>query len=270
MKLFLCCSLVVTSLQAASFVQVNCGSPTGVAPRYSETATSSSCDARDPGATNPFDRGGSAATGSVTLQIATDPSQFSTLLTSQSAIAYQTNQAPPGAIYGPGSSATIAINYATTVHTAGVVRSGYLQIGPNTSGNANFYYDGLSTMITGFDISPAPLNTGNPNTTVIDCSSQPTLVGCEPSGNYWQNIRGFIPVTLGTNLGLFAQGSTRDSAFMFDGSSGGRLDTSFQFRFFESDGVTPVAASEVPEPASLGLLACGLALARVAWRRGRP
>ncbi len=268
MKFLLFCSLTAASLHAASFIQVTCGSPTGVATRYSETSTSSTCDARDPGAASPFDRGGSSATGSVTLQVAADPSQFSNLLTSQNAIAYQTSQiTTPGAVYGPGSSASIAINYSTTLRTAGSIRSGYLQIGPNSIGNPDNYYDGISTMITGFAISPVPLSNNNPNTTVLSCSSQPPIYGCDPGSNYWLNVRGLIPVTLGTNLGLFARGSTTDYAYMFDGLSGGHLNTSFQFRFFEADGVTPVAASEVPEPASLALFLCGFALTRTAWKR---
>lgn len=53
-----------------------------------------------------------------------------------------------------------------------------------------------------------------------------------------------------------------------DNVSGGILDTSFLFRFYEADGSTPVQVervSEAPEPSTYGLI--GLALAAAALYR---
>ena len=52
-----------------------------------------------------------------------------------------------------------------------------------------------------------------------------------------------------------------------EGTGGAGVDWSYQFRFFEADGSTPVAFSEAPEPVSFAL--AGLPLLWLAWRKYR-
>ncbi len=76
-----------------------------------------------------------------------------------------------------------------------------------------------------------------------------------------------IPIVLGTDFNLAATGYVDDWANLLDGQSGGKLNSTFQFRFFELDGVTPVALSDAPEPATWSLLGFALGAALVAKRR---
>src|SRR4051794_25776571 len=118
MRFLLGCISFAVSLHAASFVQVQCGSPLGTPIRYNETDSSSSCSSLS---YNPSDiPRGSFASGSVTLQMATDSSQYSTLKTSQSAGA--TIATPPGAVFGIGTGSSITIGYETQIHTLGAER----------------------------------------------------------------------------------------------------------------------------------------------------
>jgi hypothetical protein len=147
MRFFLGCTFAV-SLHAASFVQVQCEAQLGAPVRYSETATSTSCSSLNPDPSRI--NGGSSVSGAVTLQMATDPSQFSTLFTSQSGSAREAQA--PGGITGIGTIAELTIDYQTAVVTAGPVRSGYIEVGPNTYGIPSRYFSGSSGMTSGIGI----------------------------------------------------------------------------------------------------------------------
>ncbi len=131
--------------------------------------------------------------------------------------------------------------------TAGPVRDGYVQI--TGDGSSTYFYDGQGEMTSGI----VSANASSP-LTEISCAAN-SVTGCAPGPHYYSVMNPLIPISLGTNINLAATGFVNDWVGPLDGQSGGELDTTFQFRFFEADGVTPVAVSDVPEPATWGLIA---------------
>ena len=103
--------------------------------------------------------------------------------------------------------------------------------------------------------------------TWLSCSAR-FAFDCNPSN--WYSHLGYPSVTLGTTMNLMADGTAINSAGLNEGMSRGDLTTTFQFRFVEADGVTPVAVelvSDAPEPATYVLI--GLSLAGAALLRKR-
>src|SRR5690348_14209112 len=70
----------------------------------------------------------SSASGSVTLQLASNPADWSNLMTHQEASSMQGFPIDPNGTQGPGTMATVSIDYSQDVITAGPQRAGYLQI----------------------------------------------------------------------------------------------------------------------------------------------
>lgn len=115
-------------------------------------------------------------------------------------------------------------------------------------------------MTSGFTIHPLPGALDQPYTQ-IQC--QANSGNCSPGDGYWSNYN-FIPVTLGAPLTLVANGHLSNQAVALDNVSGGILDPSFLFRFYEVNGTTPVAVemvSDAPEPSTYGLIGRSLAAA---------
>lgn len=245
-------SLTAAILQGAPMVSVTCSAPLS-ASVSSSGAGSAGCTSFANGQS--YAGGGATATAQVNLQLATSAADFSSLSTYQSAYARQ-GPRPQNEPFGPAAGNFITINFSDTLVTAGASRSGYLQIQGYGSGAS--FYDGGASMTSGL------LLNGAAATTEISCYSNSSY--CTPGTGYY-NTYTLIPVTLGTAITIEANGHTNNSASAFDGSSGGSLSTTYQFRFLEADGVTPVSVSEAPEPATLGLLSLSCGAILVARKR---
>src|SRR3954451_14381228 len=100
-------ALIGSTLSAASFVTVTCGSQMGLPIYMTSTDTSTSCTSFAGGASynTDFINGGSRAIGQVVLTLASNPADYSTLTTSQSATTVQAN--PRESILGRGTAARI-------------------------------------------------------------------------------------------------------------------------------------------------------------------
>lgn len=265
--------VAASTLSAASYVTVNCGSPSGLPVSVTSTATSTSCSSFDGGTNYSSGNhlGGSAASGSVVLTLADNPAEYSLLTTSQNAVAVQAS--PPELTLGRGTAATIVISYSSTITTGGLERQGYLQISPDSTAINQSYYSGGSQMTSGLDINPIVRGVYyDPNrpVTEVACATGYTTTGCNPSPNYLQNYTPLIAITLGVPITLVADGSTYDYVNAGEGMSGGGLSTTFGFRFLEADRTTPVqAVAAAPEPSTWASLAGGLA-ALALWKSRSP
>ncbi len=193
---------------------------------------------------------GSTAVGAVTLALASNPADWSTLSTHESIQSVE-GLPGPGMIFGPASSASISISYSQSVIAPGPERVGYLQIRGDNFTGAGGAVDGELGMISGFALPPVIIDESTV-ITQITCGSQ----GCTPGAGYYGHYS-LIPVTLGTPLTLVANGFVTNQARDGEGTTSAYLDTEFQFRFFEVDESTPVpvqALSEVPEPSTAAML----------------
>src|SRR3954447_12088698 len=253
--LFLSASAAVSG---APMVGVTCVPPLSAAVYSSATPTSANCNSF--GETNLNSVGGASATGQVSLVIAANAADFSVLSTYQYAYAQQ--GVPQGVSNGRGATgaSSVTIAYSQDVVTAGTTRSGYVQIEAYGSGAS--FYDGGASMTSGLRINTDPYN-GSPATEV---TCQSSLSYCTPGTRYY-NRYSLIPVTLGIALTIEANGSTVNYASYLDGASGGSLSTTYNFRFLEADGLTPVRVTPAPEPATCGLMGAALVLAGWVHRR---
>ena len=262
--------LAASTLSAASYVTVDCGSPSGLPVSTASTATSTSCSSFEGGTNYSSGNhvGGSAASGAVVLTLADNPAEYSVLTTSQNALTVQAS--PLDLSLGRGTAATIVISYSSDIATGGPERQGYLQISPDSTAIDQRYYSGGSQMTSGLDINPIVRGVYyDPNRPVTElaCGTGYITTVCNPSPNYLQNYIPLIAITLGVPITVVANGSTYDYVNAGEGMSGGALSTRFKFRFFEADGTTPVqAVAAVPEPSTWASLAGGLA-ALALWKR---
>jgi hypothetical protein len=250
------------SLQAASVVTVTCVSPFGD-PTYTDGGNFSSCSA---GGAPPL--GSVSASGSVSLIMAANPAQFNVLLTSQRASERQAPTSNPTG-NGPRGSGNVAIDYAVQIVTEGPVRQGYLQVGVNSGiaiTNIGSREGAGAYMTSGLSINPDPWDFAT--TTAQNCTAN-TDSSCTPGSTYFGITRAVIPVTLGTTVSVFATGYARTFFGPTGGSSQGALDTRFEFRFLEADRATPVLASEVPEPGTLGFASLAFVGSILAYRYKR-
>jgi hypothetical protein len=208
--------------------------------------------------------GNSSAAGRVTLALAADPSQWSTLTTYQGVSDDDYDSRPP---VETTHSSAVTVDWSQLLTTAGPIRDGFLQVQASARGGNP--YNGEIRMDMGFDISQNAGDQpyGDFHGTWLSCSAR-FAFDCDPSNLY--SHLGYPSVTLGTTMNLMADGTASSSAGLNEGMSRGDLTTTFQFRFVEADGVTPVAVelvSDAPEPATYVLI--GLSLAGAALLRKR-
>jgi PEP-CTERM motif len=208
--------------------------------------------------------GHSSAGGRVTLTLAADPSQWSTLTTYQGVSDDDYDSRPP---VETTHSSAVTIDWSQLLTTAGPARDGFLQVQASAEGGNP--YNGEIRMNMGFDISQDALSQayGGFHGTWLSCNAR-FASDCDASN--WYSHLGYPSITLGTTMNLMAQGGAINSAGLNEGMSRGDLTTTFQFRFVEGDGVTPVRVefiSDAPEPATYGLI--GLSLASAALLRNR-
>lgn len=213
----------------------------------SSTATSSSCSSFGSYFEYNDTFGGASASASVSLSLASNPADWSTLTTEQSSYVLEIPSTLPAGKLG---EAKTVVNMIETLTTAGALRSGYVQFAG--SATSDHFYDGRGAVSSGIvDIPVAEIMCDDLDST---CS-------------YEIAPYSLIPVTLGTSLQIETDGYTNNQAGGDDGSSGGYLDTTYQFRFFEADGVTPVLVTALPEPATWFQLALALGVAGLVRKR---
>ncbi len=179
------------------------------------------------------------AMSQIVFQLADNSSQWNILNTAQSTFAGPGLGNPPLSLFGPGTMAVTAIDYQNALTTAGPLRAGYLQ----WQGFGSVDQQETSIKITTGIIQLAPYFLLAELTCSFTCTPGPGYFKAYPR----------IPFLLGAPFTLEAMGSN-NAMSSSDLAAGGLLTTNYQFRFFEADGFTPVAVSEVPEPSSLALL----------------
>ena len=254
--LFLAASAAVSGTPVVS---VTCMPPLSAAVSSSVTATSATCNSFGNGVSS---AGGASASGQVNLLLAANAADFSSLSTYQYANAQQAVPQGPGGAVGAGATSSVTIAYSQTLVTAGTMRSGYVQLEAYGSGAS--FYDGGAFMTSGLTINTNPF-TGSP-VTEFACVS--ILSFCTPGSAYY-DYHSLIPVTLGSMLTIEANGGTVNYASFLDGASGGSLSTTYNFRFLEADGLTPVTVTTAPEPVTYGLMGAALLLGGWLHRRKR-
>lgn len=153
------------------------------------------------------------------------------------------------------SNATAFASYLAFFLPSGPVRQGYLQF--LAEGGADHPYSGIthgSASLTTIDGSYAAnlfCNGGGSGT----CSgNQPEFTN-----------HALVPYTLGTAFSLNGAADSQQYVSRNVGESGGAVNITYQFRFFEADGVTPVAVTELPEPSSFLMVPAFLAV--LFWKK---
>jgi hypothetical protein len=180
--------------------------------------------------------------------MASDPAKWSTLSTAQYIQSVEGFSTRSHTVFGTGSSASMSINYNQAVWTSGPERVGYLQIrGDNFMGAGSITEAGPG-MGSGFALDASLRVISR-----VTCGSP----GCSRGPGYY-GYYSRIPVILGTPLTLVTNSYLINQARDGEASTGGQLNTEFQFRLFEADGTTPVGVGDAQESSITAL--AGLAL----------
>jgi len=139
-----------------------------------------------------------------------------------------------------------------SLKTAGPARSGYIEIVPAISADAEYASPSLSFSIGALQ--------GACDSRMSNCFLSSS------SANYPQFPR-IYAFTLGDPFSFNLNYSNVLDALLEDGRANSRVNFTLGFRFFESDGVTPAALN--PEPSTWTLAGIGLIAAFVLSRRRR-
>jgi hypothetical protein len=146
------------------------------------------------------------------------------------------------------STASANISFSDQFYVVdGPVRQGFVEISTHSFANLG------ATSAWSFSFNGFTIITGSCNPTV-----------CSNLTNYW------IPVTLGAGNFQFAASSQSALSAGYNAiniNSSGDSDVSLSF--FEADGATPVAISEIPEPSCWAIFGLGLGIVGVATRARR-
>ena len=180
----------------------------------------------------------------VSLTLSSDPTLFSAFTANQSAYA--------SPLFEPSQTlSTVASSEAdlsAELITLGPTRTGFIQIQPS----------GSRTYTTGDAFGNSKL--------VLRQGSNGIYFALTPDSSLSRNL---FPVTLGDAISINYLGNIGAGGSFQKGANSITIQTSDQFRFFEADGVTSVAVTEVvPEPTCLGLWGLGIA-ACFGWKRRR-
>ena len=201
-----------------------------------------------------------SATASASFSLADNPNSFSSLSVDQHA------NADPGrdqtGLHQLNSETTSNVSVNETLFTTGSVRSGLVQI--SSTGSSAGDFRGSSGSL---DLSLESI--------AVSCfGSGPIGATCVIWPNGAHSVPGYVlpvslqyyPFTLGQTFNFSYSSVAGGSSTPF-GSGDGYANLQFQFRFFEADGMTPVAVQAVPEPGSLALLAIALGLLRAGRKK---
>lgn len=217
----------------------------------------SACSAGSLGRGNTY----AAANADLTASVAANPLEYSDFRAAQT-ISLNTSVSSTSSA-GASSSVSFYKNFTT----AGPLRSGFMfvqLIDHNVSAEDNIlgagtFYNRLLTN------SSADAN--------ASCGMDVAQLQCGLSADYlrhFDNLGGFS-VMLGQTFSLEFEGWLSGYASPLTGNGSSSLDLDYQFRFVESDGVTPVQVfAAAPEPATwqmLGVTCAGLGLTRKRWTK---
>jgi hypothetical protein len=150
------------------------------------------------------------------------------------------NQPPP---LNGNSSARLTIDFSETFLTPGPERPGFIEVKP--SGGAH----GFEARTEGWFTLP---DATNGQSLKAGCIAQSAEAQCVNTG-YFEHYRLF-PVLLGTPLPITFRGLATAASSAQNTGGSATFNYEYTFRFFEADGVTPVAVTESAEPATLGLV----------------
>jgi hypothetical protein len=183
-----------------------------------------------------------AARGTVRTTLASNPADFTRIKAAMLAQAAYVVHNPVPPLTG-NSSALVTIEFSETFVTTGPERPGFIEVKPN--GNAS----GIEARTEGRFTVPAATNGQSIS---AGCSAQGPEGQCTNPG-YFEHYRLF-PVLLGTSLPISFRGLAIATSNAQNGGGGATFNYEYNFRFFEADGVTPVAVTETAEPKTLGMV----------------
>lgn len=250
MKLAYCLPLLLTVPLSAATISLSTSCFPGAAQTPNVNPTPypySACRSLDS-----YTGGGATAFSQVYYKGATQAGDWNTLHIVQDVYAIYAHLHDTDLTGAPSSAAQSSLSYHGDYLTSGPVRQGFLQI--NLSGYSGDPYSGYMNATILLSMPD-----GSPSAN-IDCYD-----GLCHGNSHEFYSGGLIPYVLGTSFSLDGTGNALASAGFNDGSSAGDTNLSYNFRFFEADGVTPVSVSEIPEPASVSLVL--VSLAALLWRR---
>ena len=206
--------------------------------------------------------GDAVATANVSLSLAAAPDSFSSFSISQS-----TETVPLSPFYSVGSTfASSQISVNETLFTIGTVRPGVVQVnvsGGNSGdrGRAEMFFSLGSIQV------PCPYGSARAQSTCI-IGDPPHFGPTYLVPSYGPSLQVEFAFTLGQPFTLSFSGDTgsgnNNGEFY---QSSGVNDLQFQLRFFEADGVTPVAVQAAPEPGTIALFGAALGVLAVARRK---
>ncbi len=215
------------------------------------------CSAGSVGTGNTY----AAASAKLTATVADNPLEYSDFR------AAQTVSLNPSPQSTSSASATSSVSFFKNFTTAGPLRSGFMfvqLIDHNVSAEDN--------VLGGGTFYNYLLRNSSPDAGA-SCGMDVAQRQCGLSADYlrhFDNLGGFS-VVLGQTFSLEFEGWLSGYASPLTGNGSSSLDLDYQFRFVESDGVTPVQVlAAAPEPATwqmLGLACTGLALVRKRWTK---
>ncbi|MFL6465543.1 MAG: hypothetical protein ACJ73N_14180 [Bryobacteraceae bacterium] len=182
-----------------------------------------------------------AALGSVRVAIASNPADFTTIRAAMTARAAYVfiNPVPP---LNGNSAAYVNVDFSETFLTSGPSRAGFIEVMP--TGNASAPDARLSARFTVPDAT-------NGQSISVGCTAQSSQGTCT-SSTYFSHFHLF-PVLLGSPLPITFRGVAAAGSSIQGGGTA-LFTYEYAFRFFESDGVTPVAVTESAEPSTLGFV----------------
>ena len=221
---------------------------------YSTITDPSSCVLQNP-APYPY-AALASATANASFSLASDLNGFSALSVNQDALA---RRGSDGNGYLVTSTADSQVSVNEALFTPGSVRSGFVQINA-TGSTGDIFREDYSDL----DLSLGPIGVG-----CINQVFAASLCVLGPNGGvhnpptYSFPINGqYYPFTLGQAFNFSYSGTAAGFSDAI-GDGEGSTNMQFQFRFFEADGVTPVAVEAAPEPGSLALLGVALGMLAV-------
>lgn len=184
------------------------------------------------------------STSSVSLTVASDPSSYSSIVGVGNTRIYFAQFA---------GSVSSELDFTQGLLTTGAPREGFIQVQVRGGGDSDGGGSAHVTMPAGLDPT-------------ISLSPGCVAFACGPNQDYYTHYSR-IPFDLGQAFPIAMTVRVYGDEIPNYDAIVGSVGMTYDFRFFEADGVTPVAVTATPEPATWSLL--GLTLSGVALLKQR-